>query len=109
MERNKRKALGVTRGFFVCSHIRTTYNKMTYGTNTGGYKQLVGKLVKYHRVKKKLSQQNLADMLHVERQYVWKIENGRINLTLDYLDKIVAKLECSHLDFFNPLINADFY
>lgn len=50
---------------------------------------LIGKLIKKERMKQKLSQQDLANLLKVDRQYVWRIENGKINLTLDYLVKSV--------------------
>ena len=33
-------------------------------------------------------------MLGTDRQYVWNIENGKINLSLDYLDSIIIKLKC---------------
>lgn len=45
--------------------------------------------------------QELADLLQVDRQYVWKLENGKINMTLDYLDKIIQHLKSSKEDFFN--------
>jgi transcriptional regulator with XRE-family HTH domain len=43
----------------------------------------------------------LADRLDLDRQYVWKLENGKINMSPDYLDKIIDKLGCKHEDFFN--------
>lgn len=55
-------------------------------------KELIGKLIKKERMKQKLSQQDLASLLKVDRQYVWRIENGKINLTLDYLGKILASI-----------------
>lgn len=63
-------------------------------------KKLIGELVRSQRLKKQITQQELATLLNVDRQYVWKIENGRINLTLEYLDKIIFKLNCSNSDFF---------
>ncbi|WP_343631318.1 helix-turn-helix transcriptional regulator [Fluviicola sp.] len=65
-------------------------------------KILVGLLVKKHRMEKQLTQQQLADLLHTDRQYVSKIETGKINLTLDYLDKILSCLKCTNDDFFKP-------
>ena len=44
--------------------------------------------------------QQLADLLEVDRQYVWRLENGRINVTPDYLDIIIEKIGCSQEDFF---------
>ena len=63
-------------------------------------KILIGLLIKKQRLIKQLTQQELADLMIVDRQYIWKIENGRINLTLDYLDKIILKLNCTYKDFF---------
>jgi transcriptional regulator with XRE-family HTH domain len=72
-------------------------------TNTNSFKLYTGRLIKHHRLKRQITQQELADLLNVDRQYVWKIENGKINLTLDYLDKIVLKLKCNHSDFLKNL------
>lgn len=63
-------------------------------------KQLIGQLIKRQRLKNNLTQQQLADMLKSDRQYVWRIENGKINLTLDYLNKIITKLKCTYKEFF---------
>jgi transcriptional regulator with XRE-family HTH domain len=63
-------------------------------------KKIIGQLIRKYRLSKQLSQQQLADLLETDRQYVWKIENGKINLTLEYLDKIISKLKCASEDFF---------
>lgn len=55
-------------------------------------KIVIGKMIKDLRKEKNLSQQELADLLDVDRQYVWRIENGKINLTLDYFDKVIKEL-----------------
>jgi len=39
--------------------------------------------------------------MDVDRQYIWKVENGKINMSLNYLDKFIEKLESKHEDFFN--------
>ncbi len=62
-------------------------------------KKIIGSLIKKHRLNKQLTQQQLAILLQTDRQYVWKIENGKINITLEYLDKIISKLKCNHSDF----------
>jgi transcriptional regulator with XRE-family HTH domain len=68
-------------------------------------KQHIGKLIKQHRLEQKLTQQELATLIGADRQYIWNLENGRINLSLNYLDKIILKLKCTHNDFFRPIIN----
>lgn len=62
-------------------------------------KEIIGRLIKTQRKKKKLTQQQLGDMLGADRQYVWKLENGKKNITLDYLDKVIATLESKQDDF----------
>lgn len=68
-------------------------------------KRHIGNLIKQQRIKKNLSQQDLAVMIGVDRQYIWNIENGRVNISLDYLDNIIKELKCSHCDFFQPINN----
>ena len=62
-------------------------------------KEIIGRLIKTQRKKKKLTQQQLGDMLGADRQYVWKLENGKKKITLDYLDKVIATLESKQDDF----------
>ena len=64
-------------------------------------KSIIGRTIKYRRKKLGLTLQELANLLEVDRQYVWKLENGKINMSLDYLDKVIDKLGCKHEDFFN--------
>ncbi|MCC6180673.1 MAG: helix-turn-helix transcriptional regulator [Bacteroidia bacterium] len=60
----------------------------------------IGSLIKKQRLNKKLTQHELAQMVGTDRQYIWNIENGRVNITLDYLDLIILKLDCKQNDFF---------
>ncbi len=62
-------------------------------------KEIIGKRIKLLREEKKLTQQDLADLLNVDKQYVWKLEKGKKNLTMDYLDKLIHFLDCKHEDF----------
>jgi putative transcriptional regulator len=64
-------------------------------------KEIIGKIIKRQREKQNLTLQELADQLGVDRQYVWRLENGKINMTLDYLDKIIECLKSSNENFFN--------
>lgn len=63
-------------------------------------KELVGLLIKKYRTDRQMTQQQLADLLNTDRQYVSKIENGKTNLSLDYLDKIISALKLTNKDFF---------
>ena len=62
-------------------------------------RQIVGQMIKLRRTEKKLTQQQLGDLLGVDRQYIWRLENGHVNLTMDYLDDVINKLNCTHADF----------
>ncbi|MBP7315911.1 MAG: helix-turn-helix transcriptional regulator [Chitinophagaceae bacterium] len=62
-------------------------------------KNIIGRIIKRQRKRLGLTLQELANLLEVDRQYVWKLENGKINMSLDYLDKIIDKLECNHYVF----------
>ncbi len=62
-------------------------------------KEIIGLIIEKNRKDKNITQQELADLLQVDRQYVWRLENGKVNLTMNYLDKIIKELNCSHIDF----------
>lgn len=64
-------------------------------------KKIIGRIIKTQRKKKNLTLNELAEKLKVDRQYIWNLENGKINMTADYLDKIIEKIGCTHIDFFN--------
>ncbi len=51
-----------------------------------------------------MSQQQLADLINADRQYVWKLEKGKKNITLDYLDSLAAALQVSQSEFLNTNI-----
>jgi transcriptional regulator with XRE-family HTH domain len=55
----------------------------------------LGQNLRKFRLKKNLSQDNLAKILDVDRAYISNIENGRMNPTLSTLEKIAKALEIS--------------
>jgi transcriptional regulator with XRE-family HTH domain len=62
-------------------------------------KEVLGSLIKSRRLEKNFTQKQLADLLEIDRQYVWRLENGKVNFTMDYLDKIIYKLGSEQKDF----------
>jgi transcriptional regulator with XRE-family HTH domain len=66
---------------------------------TKSSKEIIGLMIKSRRLEKDFTQKQLADLLEVDRQYVWRLENGKVNLTMDYLDKVIYKLDCEQKDF----------
>jgi transcriptional regulator with XRE-family HTH domain len=62
-------------------------------------KVVMGKMIKSQRKQRDFTQKQLADLLKVDRQYVWRLENGKVNFTMDYLDKVIFRLNCEQKDF----------
>ena len=62
---------------------------------------IIGNTIKFLRKKGKIPQQELADRLGIDRQYMWKLEAGKINMTMDYLDNIIKQLGTSPEEFHN--------
>ncbi len=67
---------------------------------------IVGKRIKVIRLQRNMTLQQLADEINSDRQYVWNIENGGVNLTLDYIDKIAVALKVSQSEFLNTNIES---
>ena len=67
-------------------------------------KVIIGQRIKFFREKNNLTQQELADLMGIERQYVSKLETGKISMSLDYLDRIISALKCKHEDFLNTTV-----
>lgn len=51
-----------------------------------------------------MTMQQLADLIKADRQYIWNIEHGEVNLTLDYIDRIANALKVSQSEFLNTNI-----
>lgn len=58
-------------------------------------------MLKQQRLKSGLTLNDLALKLNVDRQYIWKIENGKVNMSLNYLDKILNNLNINPILFFS--------
>ena len=52
----------------------------------------IGKKIKLERIKRDISQENLALDAGLYRNTVWKIESGRVSPTIDSLEKIAKAL-----------------
>lgn len=57
------------------------------------YRIKVGETLKEMREKKGYSQDELAEAMNINRSTISKIENGKFNLSLDYLSKFSWFLE----------------
>lgn len=61
----------------------------------------VGQRVKQLRLELKLSQEGLANKAEVDRTYMTDVENGRRNISVEVLERIIRALEVSYAEFFN--------
>ena len=63
-------------------------------------KDKVGQRIRELRHELGISQEALANKAEVDRTYVTDVENGRRNISVELLEKIIAALEVSFQDFF---------
>lgn len=57
-------------------------------------------MIKLHRLNRGLTLEELATLMNTDRHYIWKIENGKLNMSIDYLERLLAALNCKPEDFF---------
>lgn len=61
----------------------------------------IGQRIKELRKELELSQESLAYKAEVDRTYVTDVENGRRNVSIEILERLIKALEVSVTDFFN--------
>ena len=61
----------------------------------------VGQRIRELRKKLELSQEGLAYKAEVDRTYVTDVENGRRNVSLEILERLIKALNISVGEFFN--------
>ena len=67
------------------------------------YKEVLEKIainMKIQRIRKKITQAELAEMIDVHEKYIGKIEGGRQNITIKTLTKIASAMDCEINEFF---------
>jgi len=64
-------------------------------------KEKVGNRIRELRKQLELSQESLAYKSEVDRTYMTDVENGRRNVSIEILEKIIKALEVSFTEFFN--------
>ena len=55
-------------------------------------KKIIGLILKYHREKRNLSQDYIADKLNTDKQYISNIETGRKNITIEQLELVLKAM-----------------
>jgi transcriptional regulator with XRE-family HTH domain len=64
-------------------------------------KQIIGLRIKELRVRKKLSQEQLALKAEIDRTYMTSVENGHRNVSILVIDKIIKALDTTYEEFFS--------
>lgn len=62
-----------------------------------------GKRVRDLRLKKGLSQEGLALQAGIDRTYMTSVENGRRNISIQNIEKIIRALNVSFGEFFSQI------
>jgi transcriptional regulator with XRE-family HTH domain len=62
-----------------------------------------GKRVREIRTKKKISQEALAHQADLDRTYMTSVENGKRNISIQNIEKIIKALGISISDFFSEI------
>ncbi|RWO94447.1 MAG: XRE family transcriptional regulator [Mesorhizobium sp.] len=65
-------------------------------------RRLVGRNVQRIRQKKRLTQEQLADISGFSQQYISGLEKGRRNPTIVTIYELASALEVSHMDLVRP-------
>ncbi|WP_180042260.1 helix-turn-helix domain-containing protein [Acinetobacter sp. YH12218] len=63
----------------------------------------IGSRIQVLRMRKKLTQVELAKLAKVHRSYLAAVETGDRNISLESLDKIIHALDMDYDDFFQGL------
>lgn len=66
-------------------------------------KQKVGLRIRELRTKAGLSQEKLAFASELDRTYIASVENGKRNISIVNLEKIIKALNCTFEDFFKNI------
>jgi transcriptional regulator with XRE-family HTH domain len=61
----------------------------------------IGQRIKELRKELELSQESLAYKAEVDRTYVTDVENGRRNVSVEILERLIKALDVSITEFFN--------
>lgn len=64
-------------------------------------KKIIGQRILELRKEKALSQENLANLSEVDRTYMTGVENGKRNISVEVLLRIITALGTTYKDFFN--------
>lgn len=63
----------------------------------------IGMQLRFVRLSKGLTQEQLAELSDLHRTYIGSVERGERNITIKNLYKILMAMDCSLVDFFKQI------
>ena len=82
------------------THSPLTYNQHKYSFIPMNIKQKLGLRIRELRKEKGISQEELAFKAGIDRTYMTSVENGKRNISIQNIEKIIIALETSFEKFF---------
>jgi transcriptional regulator with XRE-family HTH domain len=70
-------------------------------------KQRIGQRIKELRHSRKISQEQLALRAEIDRTYMTGVENGKRNVSIILIDKIIKALDITYEEFFKGYDNKN--
>jgi len=85
-----------------------TYNPLTHNQQTNTFNPMdiqieIGQRIKEKRKALGLSQEQLALKAEIDRTYMTSVENGKRNISIQNIEKIIKALETTFEDFFKGI------
>ena len=65
--------------------------------------QIVGRNISRLRYERGITQEKLCELADVDRAYYQRVESGKRNMTIDYLERMRKALKCRWADLFQGL------
>lgn len=86
--------------FFNVTYSRLTYNQQEGTFSAMNIRYKIGIRIKELRLDKKISQEQLALRAELDRTYITSVENGKRNISIQNIEKIIIALETNFEVFF---------
>lgn len=70
-------------------------------TQSKSTREIFAENLRRFRLKKELSQEELADLAGLHRTYIGSVERGERNISIDNIERLAKALECQVIDLLN--------
>lgn len=97
--------LYISKIIYTVTYSPLTHNLRKIKFNSMDIKQKIGQRIKELRLKQGISQEQLALRSDLDRTYMTSVENGKRNISIQNIEKIIDALEITFEDFFKGFDN----